>query len=49
MSIPVVLLRQCLVDAVIEVFVVGKDNMSANVIKLVDQLVFGTAGLKGGE
>ena len=35
MRIPVVLVGQCLVDTVVEVFVVGKDNMAADIVELV--------------
>ncbi len=34
MSVPIILLGQCLVDAVIEVFVVGKDDMATDIVEL---------------
>ena len=34
MSIPVILLWQCLVDAVVEVLVVRKDDMAADIVEL---------------
>lgn len=34
MCVPVRLPRQCFVDAVIEVFVVGEDNMTADIVEL---------------
>jgi hypothetical protein len=35
MSVPIILLRQCLVDTVVEVFVVGEDNVSTDIVELV--------------
>ena len=35
MRIPVILTGQCLVDTVVEVFVVGEDNMAPNVVELM--------------
>lgn len=34
MGEPITLVWECLVDAVIEVFVVRKDDMTANIVKL---------------
>ncbi len=34
MCVPVLLPRQCFVDAVIEVFVVGEDDMAADIVEL---------------
>lgn len=34
MSKPIILLRQRLVDAVVEVLIVGEDNVAANIVKL---------------
>ena len=34
MSVPIILAREGLIDAVVEVFVVGEDNVAADVVKL---------------
>ena len=34
MSVPVLIFRECLVDAVVEVFVVREDNVAADIVKL---------------
>jgi hypothetical protein len=36
MCVPVVLLWQCLVDTVVEVLVVGEDNVAADIVELAD-------------
>lgn len=41
MCVPVFLLRQGFVDAIVEVFVMGENDMTANVVKLKVQSVFG--------
>ena len=44
MGIPVILIRQCLIDAVVEVFVVGKDDMATDIVELqTTQLVAAVA------
>ena len=35
MCVPVILLGQCLVNAVVEVFVVGENDVSANIVELI--------------
>ena len=35
MGEPIILLGQCFVDAIVEVFVVREDDMAAHIIKLV--------------
>jgi hypothetical protein len=37
MRVPVILLRKGLVNAVVEVFVVGEDNVAADVVELRDE------------
>lgn len=34
MGVPILLLGKCFVDAVIEVLVVGEDNVAADIVKL---------------
>lgn len=34
MSIPVRFVRKSLIDAIVEIFVVGEDDMAANVVEL---------------
>lgn len=34
MCVPVILVGQCLVDTVVEIFVVGEDDMAANIVEL---------------
>ena len=34
MCVPIVFCRQCLIDAVVKVFVVGEDDVTANVVEL---------------
>jgi hypothetical protein len=38
-GVPVLLFRECLVDAVVEVLVVGEDNMAADVVELGGRLL----------
>jgi hypothetical protein len=38
--VPIFHLRQCLVNAVVEVFVVREDNVAANIIELTTELAF---------
>jgi hypothetical protein len=37
--VPVGLFGEGLVDAVVEVFVVGEDNVAADIVKLVDEVL----------
>ena len=36
MCIPIIFFRQCLVDAIVKVFVVGEDDMTSHIVKLQD-------------
>ena len=39
MIVPVGLIGQCFIDAVVEVLVVGEDNMTTNIVELLQILV----------
>ena len=48
MRVPVIVLGQRFVDAVVKVFVVREDNMAADIVELWTVLVSGSRGVEKG-
>jgi hypothetical protein len=45
-GVPIILVWQRLIDAIVEIFVVGEDNMATDIVELYNGSALGSPGVK---